>query len=87
MRLIFLQIKVETELFYRACDELGLLVIQDMPAMRPLQKKDGKDILPDPKQQTEFGRQLELLVNQLKSFPSIATWVGTSSILYMAFVC
>ncbi|KAJ5586941.1 uncharacterized protein N7459_002706 [Penicillium hispanicum] len=63
-------IKVEPELFYRACDELGLLVIQDMPSLRPLQA-----ILPDAAQQTEFARQLELLVNQLKSFPSIATWV------------
>lgn len=54
--------------------------------MRPLQKKDGKDILPDAKQQTEFGRQLELLVNQLKSFPSIATWVGTSVILEIILI-
>ncbi|KAJ5934376.1 hypothetical protein N7466_003923 [Penicillium verhagenii] len=63
-------IKVEPELFYRACDELGLLVIQDMPALRPLQ-----NILPNAAQQVEFSRQLEILVNQHKSFPSIATWV------------
>lgn len=27
-------IKVETDLFYRSCDELGLMVIQDMPNLR-----------------------------------------------------
>ncbi len=26
-------IKVENDLFYKACDEMGLLVIQDMPAL------------------------------------------------------
>ncbi|KAJ5678858.1 hypothetical protein N7462_007102 [Penicillium macrosclerotiorum] len=63
-------IKVEPELFYQACDELGLLVVQDMPALRPA---DGR--LPDAAQQAEFSRQLDLLVNQLKNFPSIAAWV------------
>ena len=29
-------IKVEPDLFYRACDEMGLLVMQDMPSMRPV---------------------------------------------------
>jgi hypothetical protein len=75
-----MQIKVETDLFYQACDELGLLVIQDMPSLRPSQSKTGANcqritILPDAKQQAEFARQLDLLVNQLKSYPSIATWV------------
>ncbi|KAL4902902.1 hypothetical protein BDW74DRAFT_186563 [Aspergillus multicolor] len=60
-------IKVEPALFYRACDELGLLVIQDMPSM-PLRT-------PNAAQQEEFVRQLELLINQLKNYPSIYTWV------------
>ncbi|PLN81896.1 putative hydrolase [Aspergillus taichungensis] len=68
-------IKVETALFYRACDELGLLVIQDMPSLRPLQNRDGQTILPDEAQQKEFARQLDLLVNQHKSYPSVVTWV------------
>lgn len=67
------QIKVETDLFYRACDEIGLLVIQDMPSLRPLQS-----VLPNAEQQTEFARQLDVLVNQFKSYPSIAIWVGCS---------
>ncbi|XHG03839.1 hypothetical protein AWENTII_007127 [Aspergillus wentii] len=73
-------IKVEPSLFYRACDELGLLVIQDMPSLRPLQSRTGDNgvsetILPDQAQQDEFVRQLEVLVNQHKSYPSIVTWV------------
>ncbi|KAF7596953.1 hypothetical protein BBP40_011319 [Aspergillus hancockii] len=68
-------IKVEPALFYRACDELGLLVIQDMPSLRPLQSRNGQTILPDTAQQLEFVRQLELLVNQFKSYPSIVAWV------------
>ncbi|KAF2094536.1 family 2 putative glycosyl hydrolase [Rhizodiscina lignyota] len=73
-------IKVETALFYQACDELGLMIIQDMPALRPSQSKTLSNcttvpILPDAAQQAEFTRQLELLVNQHKSYPSIYTWV------------
>lgn len=73
-------IKVETDLFYQACDELGLLVIQDMPSLRPLQSKrdangNSVTILPDEKQQAEFARQLDVLINQFKSYPSIVTWV------------
>ncbi|PYI00517.1 hydrolase [Aspergillus sclerotiicarbonarius CBS 121057] len=73
-------IKVEPALWYRACDEMGLLVIQDMPSLRPLETETDANgvtqtVLPDADQQNEFGRQLELLVNQLKSYPSIFTWV------------
>jgi beta-galactosidase/beta-glucuronidase len=74
------KIKVETDLFYQACDQMGLMLIQDMPALRPLQDSvlsncTVETILPDPVQQAEFDRQLEVLVNQHKSFPSIITWV------------
>jgi hypothetical protein len=30
---------------------------------------------PNPAQQDEFARQLDVLVNQLKSYPSIMSWV------------
>lgn len=62
------QIKVEPALFYQACDEMGLLVIQDMPSM---------SVIPNAKQQAEFARQLELLIEQHKNYPSIVTWVST----------
>ncbi|KAK6840492.1 CAZyme family GH2 [Apiospora arundinis] len=62
-------IKVEPALFYQACDQMGLLVIQDMPAM-----VDG-DRKPDAAQQAEFERQYEIMIDQHKSYPSIYTWV------------
>lgn len=73
-------IKVEHALYYQACDEMGLLVIQDMPSLRPLQSRTLDDctvvpVLPDAEQQAEFARQLELLVVQQRVFPSIVTWV------------
>lgn len=76
-------IKVEPALFYRACDEIGLLVVQDMPSPRPLQSRklsncNDQTILPDAAQQEEFNRQLELLVKQHRSYPSIFSWVYTS---------
>lgn len=47
---------------------MGLLVIQDMPSLRQQE--------PNAKQQAEFSRQLELMVKQLKNYPSIMTWVS-----------
>ncbi|KAF4122757.1 Beta-galactosidase/beta-glucuronidase [Geosmithia morbida] len=61
-------IKVEPDLFYRACDELGLMVIQDMPSLPPSSQ-------PNAEEQAEFQRQLEIMIDQHKSFPSICTWV------------
>ncbi|EUC44022.1 glycoside hydrolase family 2 protein [Bipolaris oryzae ATCC 44560] len=69
-------IKVEPALFYRACDEMGMLVIQDMPSLRPdLPAREGcGGIRLEPGAQPEFDRQLEVMVEQLKSYPSIIAW-------------
>lgn len=79
-------IKVETDLFYKACDTMGLLVMQDMPAL-PANNIQSK---PNPArtlvtcvsatadrivEQAEFERQLFDLIETHKSFPSIYTWV------------
>ncbi|KAL8420647.1 hypothetical protein RB594_003436 [Gaeumannomyces avenae] len=68
-RLGFNMIKIEPDLFYRACDEIGLMVYQDMPSFpvdRPQATND---------QQAEFQRQLALMVTEHRSYPSIVTWI------------
>jgi hypothetical protein len=71
-------IKVEPALYYKACDEMGVLIIQDMPSLRPdlpdPNNKCGSIRLEGPDQQKEFNRQLALLVEQLKNYPSIFAW-------------
>lgn len=71
-RACVLQVKVEPQLFYEACDRLGLLVIQDMPSMTA-------GATPDAAQQAEFERQLLVMVDQLKNHPAVATWVREPS--------
>ncbi|KAL0578855.1 hypothetical protein V5O48_003134 [Marasmius crinis-equi] len=60
-------IKIEPDLFYYATDVLGLLVMQDMPALNIAGVNDA--------QQAEFERQLAILVDTHLSFPSIATFM------------
>ncbi|SMR62806.1 unnamed protein product [Zymoseptoria tritici ST99CH_3D1] len=72
-------IKVESPLYYQAADELGILVMQDMPSLRlsteTLANCSRQRLLPDAAQQQEFQRQLELLVTQLRSHTCIFAWV------------
>lgn len=72
-------IKVEPPLFYQACDQLGLLLIQDMPSLRPRVPIDGpcnpRIPVRDDATQKEFERQIDLMIEQHKSYPSITTWV------------
>lgn len=57
---------------------MGLLVIQDMPSLAPdlpdLETDCGGIRLEGEAQQKEFNRQLGMLVEQLKSYPSIFAW-------------
>jgi beta-galactosidase/beta-glucuronidase len=61
-------VKVEPAIYYAAADELGILIMQDMPNLG--------GALPNKTQQAEFQRQLELLVTQLKSYSSVFAWVS-----------
>ncbi|EGG08070.1 family 2 glycoside hydrolase [Melampsora larici-populina 98AG31] len=61
-------VKIEADLYYYACDQLGLLVWQDIPSL---------NLFPDPaiEQSVEFERQVYRMVAALNSFPCIVTWV------------
>ncbi|KAK5656475.1 hypothetical protein OQA88_4858 [Cercophora sp. LCS_1] len=73
MNMVRKHIKIEPDLFYHACDQLGLLVFQDMPSMRPT--SNAHDQPPTDAQQAEFERQVKLMVDEHKSYPSIAAWI------------
>lgn len=66
-------VKVEPPLYYAAADELGILIMQDIPCLKTIR-------LPNQAQHAEFQRQLEILVTQLRSYTSIFAWVSVSKI-------
>ncbi|MDN3272290.1 AbfB domain-containing protein [Streptomyces sp. MA15] len=59
-------VKVEPDRWYYWADRLGLMVIQDMPAMA-----HG----PSPDARTQFEHELREMVDQHRSFPSVVNWV------------
>ena len=73
-------IKVEPARYYRHCDELGLLVWQDMPSgfldpkqfVQPNWKEDAEFKAEDKKQ---FRAELKAIIDHLRFFPSIVVWV------------
>jgi hypothetical protein len=74
-------IKVEPARYYRYCDEMGLLVWQDMPSgmqdgrkqfVQPDWKEDG-EFTADEKRQYRI--ELKAMIDHLRFFPSIVVWV------------
>jgi hypothetical protein len=51
------------------------MVIQDMPSLVADNSR-----YPNPAQQAEFQRQLEVLIHEHKNYPSIITWVRFLSV-------
>ena len=80
-------IKVEPEEFYYQCDQLGMVVFQDMvnngdynflrdtalPTVR-IQRLPDKDMHKDPAARKRFLDGMEATVNQLKNHPCILYW-------------
>lgn len=64
-------VKVEPALYYAAADELGILIMQDMPNL-------ATQRWPNEAEQVEFQRQLEVIVTQLRSYESLFSWVSNS---------
>jgi hypothetical protein len=63
-------VKVEPERWYYWADRLGMLVWQDMPAAPTFAR-----FKPGTAQRAEFRRELSEMVVELRSHPSIVTWV------------
>ena len=61
-------IKVEPDRWYHYADKLGLLVWQDMPAMKD-------DVEPSAASRVNFESEMKRMIDQHRSFPSIVSWV------------
>jgi hypothetical protein len=83
MNMLRKHIKVEPARYYHACDKLGLLVWQDMPAV--ISRAPGKKhfIAANAKEDAAFtaeekdiyNRELKAMIDHLSFFPCIVTWV------------
>ncbi|GHG45927.1 MULTISPECIES: LamG-like jellyroll fold domain-containing protein [Amycolatopsis] len=61
-------IKVEPDRWYYYADKLGLMVWQDMPAMKD-------DVEPSAASRVTFESEMKRMIDQHRSFPSIVSWV------------
>ncbi|RTY84083.1 beta-galactosidase [Flavobacterium sp. LS1P28] len=74
-------VKVEPERWYTHCDELGILVWQDMPSgdEQPLwqNKKyfEGTELQRTPKSEVIYKKEWKEIMDHLYSYPSIVVWV------------
>lgn len=74
--------KVEPQRWYRHCDELGLLVWQDMPSQFTTDEGDWNthgwfrdhSCFIDPTIETNFKSEWKEIINQLYSYPCIVVW-------------
>lgn len=68
-------VKVEPERWYTHCDNLGLLVLQDMPSGDAYVSPGEGEIERTPASAAQYEKELTSLINQKRSHPCIVMWV------------
>lgn len=68
-------VKVEPRRYYYLCDQLGLMVWQDMPSGDAFLGPDGKDIVRRPDSALQYEHELAAVVRSLRNEPCIVMWV------------
>lgn len=75
-------VKVEPARWYTYCDQLGLIVWQDMPSggetspkWQPNQFFDGDEVSRSEESDLQYRHELHELIRQHESYPCIAVWV------------
>jgi hypothetical protein len=69
-------VKVEPATWYRHCDEIGLLVWQDMPSGdKHIGPNAPEDFKRSPESMANYEREWTAIIDALRPFPSIVMWV------------
>ncbi len=68
-------VKVEPDRWYYWCDQLGLLVWQDMPSGDKSISPEDPDITRTPESARQYDLELKEMIDGLQAHPSIITWV------------